>query len=116
MYPFFQQYKLDHVLTSSEHYTMNLYKIFRNHSLGTTVVLGEKEFRELVRSEFPFYFYRVGLLPEYGFYVCNNEKVQSLSIQSDFGGHIYLLILRNLLLDCNVRSHVLDFRYRVVHL
>jgi hypothetical protein len=26
------------------------------------------------------------------------------------------LILRNLLLDCNVRSHVLDFRYRVVHL
>ena len=94
---------------------MNLYKIFRNHSLGTTVVLGEKEFRELVKSEFPI-FYRVGLLPEYGFYVCNKEKVQSLSIQSDFGGHIYLLILRNLLLDCNVRSHVLDSRYKVIHL
>ena len=87
MFPFFQQYKMDQGLTSSERYIMNLYKIFRNYSLGTTVVLGEKEFRELVRSEFPN-FYRVGLLPEYGFYVCNNEKVQSLSIQSDFDGHI----------------------------
>ena len=96
---------------------MMLYRTIRTYSLGTTVVLGEKEFRELVRSEFPFFFfYRVGLLPEYGFYVCNKEKVQSLSIQSDFGGHIYLLILRNLLLDCNVRSHVLDSRYRVIHL
>jgi hypothetical protein len=87
MFPFFQQYKMDQGLTSSERYIMNLYRIFRNYSLGTTVVLGEKEFRELVRSEFPN-FYWVGLLPEYGVYVCNKEKVQSLSIQGNFGGHI----------------------------
>ena len=66
---------------------MMLYRTIRIYSLGTTVVLGEKEFRELVRSEFPN-FYRVGLLPEYGFYVCKKEKVQSLSIQGNFGGHI----------------------------
>ena len=87
MFPFFQQYKMDQGLTSSERYIMNLYKIFRNYSLGTTVVLGEKEFRELVRSEFPN-FLQVGLVPEFGVYVCKNEKVQTLSIQGDWGGHI----------------------------
>ncbi|NP_001365635.1 uncharacterized protein LOC102638680 [Mus musculus] len=54
---------MDQGLTSSERYIMNLYKIFRNYSLGTTVVLGEKEFRELVRSEFPNFYREVQEIP-----------------------------------------------------
>ncbi|NP_001365636.1 uncharacterized protein LOC102640196 [Mus musculus] len=54
---------MDQGLTSSERYIMNLYRIFRNYSLGTTVVLGEKEFRELVRSEFPNFYWEVQEIP-----------------------------------------------------
>ena len=87
MFPFFQQYKMDQGLTPSEHKIMMLYRNFTNYALGTTVILGEKEFRKLVRSEFPN-FLQVGLVPEFGVYVCKNEKVQTLSIQGDWGGHI----------------------------
>jgi hypothetical protein len=44
---------MDQELTSRKHSIMMLYRTIRTYSLGTTVVLGEKEFRELVRSEFP---------------------------------------------------------------
>jgi hypothetical protein len=44
---------MDQELTSRKHSIMMLYGTIRIYSLGTTVVLGEEEFRELLRSEFP---------------------------------------------------------------
>jgi hypothetical protein len=68
MFPFFQQYKMDQGLTSSEREIMLLYRIFRNYNERKSIELTEKEFKELLRSEFP-QFRAVGLLPEFGVYV-----------------------------------------------
>ncbi|EDL15106.1 S100 calcium-binding protein, ventral prostate like [Mus musculus] len=54
---------MDQGLTPSEHKIMMLYRNFTNYALGTTVILGEKEFRKLVRSEFPNFLQEVQETP-----------------------------------------------------
>ncbi|XP_011238390.1 S100 calcium-binding protein, ventral prostate like isoform X1 [Mus musculus] len=58
-----KKYKMDQGLTPSEHKIMMLYRNFTNYALGTTVILGEKEFRKLVRSEFPNFLQEVQETP-----------------------------------------------------
>jgi hypothetical protein len=67
---------------------MMLYGMIKIYSLGTTVVLGEEEFRELVRSEFPT-FCQVGRSSSqlWSLYLQQKES-SSLSIQGDCGCHI----------------------------
>jgi hypothetical protein len=45
MFPFFQQYKMDKGLTSSELEMILLYRIFENYTVRYTNLLTEKEFK-----------------------------------------------------------------------